>query len=61
VNEADVAVFAGNHARDDFTPGDLGIDNGLAAAPAIIDHHDEILHGVPATGIDTALFPKIGN
>jgi hypothetical protein len=45
VNEADVLVFAGHDAGDDFPPGDLGIDNGLAPAPPIIDHHDEILHG----------------
>src|SRR5712664_2111902 len=45
MNEADVLVFAGGNARDDFAPGDLGIDNGLAPAPSIVDHHDEILHG----------------
>src|SRR5882757_6198019 len=43
VNEADIPVFSGNHARDDLAPGDLGIDDGLAPAPSIIDHHDEIL------------------
>src|SRR5713226_2329879 len=45
MNEADVLVFAGGNARDDFAPGDLGIDNGLAPAPSIVDHHNEILHG----------------
>src|SRR6202165_5095907 len=45
INEADVLVFAGGNARDDFAPGDLGIDNGLAPAPSVIDHHDKILHG----------------
>ena len=44
VDEADVPVFAGRDARDDLAAGDLGIDDGLASAPAIIDHHDEILH-----------------
>jgi hypothetical protein len=44
VNEADVLVFAGSHARDNFSPGDFRIDNGLAPAPSIIDHHNEILH-----------------
>jgi hypothetical protein len=44
VNEADVVVFARCHARDHFATGDLGIDDGLASAPAIVDHHDEILH-----------------
>jgi hypothetical protein len=46
MNEADVPVFAGNHARDDFAPGDLGVDDSLAPAPSVIDHHDKILHGV---------------
>ena len=45
VNEADVAVFAGRHAGDDLPPRDLGIDDGLATAPSVVDHHDEILHG----------------
>src|SRR5712672_116678 len=44
-NEADVLVFAGGNARDDFAPGNLGIDNGLTPAPSIVDHHNEILHG----------------
>jgi hypothetical protein len=46
VNEADVLVFAGHYARNDLAPGDLGIDDGLAPAPPVVDHHDEILHGV---------------
>jgi hypothetical protein len=29
---------------DDFPPGDFGIDDGLAPAPAVVDHHNEILH-----------------
>src|SRR5882762_8003922 len=45
MNEADVLVFAGGNARDDLAPGDLGIDNGLAPAPSIVYHHNEILHG----------------
>jgi hypothetical protein len=44
VNEADVAVFAGGDARDYFTARDFGIDNCLATAAAVVDHHDEILH-----------------
>jgi hypothetical protein len=28
-----------------LAPGDLGIDNGLAPAPSIVYHHNEILHG----------------
>jgi len=46
MNEADILVFAGDHARDDFAPGDLGIDDSLAPAPSVIDHHDKIPHGV---------------
>jgi hypothetical protein len=45
MNEADVLVFAGGNARDDLAPGNLGIDNGLAPAPSIVYHHNEILHG----------------
>ena len=44
MNEADVLVLAGGDARDDFAPGDFGVDNGLAPAPSIIDHDHEILH-----------------
>ena len=36
------------NAGDDFAPGDLGIDDGLAAASSIIDHDNEILHQAPA-------------
>jgi hypothetical protein len=46
VNETDVLVLAGSHPRDDFTPGDLGIDHGLASATAVVDHYDKILHGL---------------
>src|SRR5258708_6049041 len=42
--EADVPVLAGRDASDDVAPGDFGIDNGLAAAPSIVDHDHEILH-----------------
>jgi hypothetical protein len=45
VNETDVFVFAGGHARGHFAAGNFRIDDGLASAPAIIDHHDQILHG----------------
>ena len=48
VNEADIVVFAGRHARDDLAPGHFRIDDGLAPAPSIIDHHDEILHALVA-------------
>jgi hypothetical protein len=43
VDEADILVFAGRHARNHLAPCDLGIDHGLAAAPSIVDHHEEIL------------------
>src|SRR5882757_2666056 len=44
MNEADVLVFAGRDPRDDLAPGDLRVDDGLAAAPSVIDHHDKVLH-----------------
>src|SRR5437868_3931033 len=44
VDEADVAVLAGGNACHDLTPGNLGIDDGFASPPAIVDHHHEILH-----------------
>src|SRR5882724_3003320 len=44
MNKADIPVFARRDPRYDFAPGDFRIDDGLAAAPAVIDHHDEILH-----------------
>jgi len=37
-------LYSPDAARDDLAPGDLGIDDGLAPAPAVVDHHDEILH-----------------
>src|SRR5882724_3993147 len=48
VNEADVPVFTGRHASDDFASGDFGIDDGLAAAASIVDHDNKILHQAPA-------------
>ena len=52
VNEADIAVFAGRDARDDFAPGHFGIDDGLATAPSIIDQS-------PASGDGSPIFLKI--
>ena len=46
MDEADVLVFAGHDARDDLPPRNFRIDDSLAAAPSVIDHHDEILQGV---------------
>src|SRR5262245_11870692 len=48
VNEADVPVFTRRYAGDDLTPGDFGVDDGLAAASSVVDHHNEILHLAPA-------------
>jgi hypothetical protein len=45
VNEADVLVFAGSYALDHPASGDFRIDDGLAPAPPIVDHYNEILHG----------------
>ena len=44
VNERDVLVLARSDAGDDFAPSDLGVDDRLATALPLIDHHDEILH-----------------
>ncbi|MBR1152735.1 hypothetical protein JQ575_19110 [Bradyrhizobium sp. JYMT SZCCT0428] len=44
MDKTDVPVFTRRNPRDDLAPGDFRIDNGLAATPAVIDHHDEILH-----------------
>jgi hypothetical protein len=47
VNEADVPVLAGGNPCHDLAPGDLGINDGLAALAAIVDHYNEILHPAP--------------
>jgi hypothetical protein len=47
VNKADVPVLTRRYAGDDLTPGDFGVDYGLAAASPIVDHHNEILHQAP--------------
>jgi hypothetical protein len=44
MDEADILVFAGRHARNYFAFRKLGIHHSLAAAPPVVDHHDEILH-----------------
>ncbi|MBR1230334.1 hypothetical protein JQ600_36190 [Bradyrhizobium sp. AUGA SZCCT0176] len=44
MDKTDVPVFTRRNPRDDLAPGDFRIDNGLTATPAVIDHHDEILH-----------------
>ena len=44
MDEADVLVFAGRDPGDNLTPCDFEIDDGLAAAAAVIDHHNKILH-----------------
>ena len=44
MDEADIPVFARRHPGDDFAPCDFRIDDGLTAAAAVVDHHDEILH-----------------
>jgi len=44
VDEADILVLAGRHARDHLAPGHLGIDDCFAAAASVVDHHDKILH-----------------
>jgi hypothetical protein len=44
VNKADVPVLTRRYAGDDLTAGDFGVDDGLAAASSVVDHHNEILH-----------------
>jgi hypothetical protein len=44
VNETDIGVLARGDPRDHLAPGHLGIDHGLPAAAAVVDHDDEILH-----------------
>ena len=44
MDEADVLVFARSDPGDDLTPCDFRIHDGLAAAAAVIDHHDKVLH-----------------
>ena len=43
VNEADILVFAGGDARDDFPPRDFRIDDGFAPASSVVDHDNKIL------------------
>src|SRR4030081_1198391 len=56
VDEADILVFAGRNPRNDFTPGDFGLDDRLAPASPVVGHHDKILHEAlsPASGIGLA-------
>jgi hypothetical protein len=44
MDEADILLFAGSDPGDDLTPCDFRIHDGLAAAAAVIDHHDKVLH-----------------
>src|SRR5918999_1161436 len=44
VDEADILILARRHPGDDLAPCDFRIDNSLATAAAVVDHHDEILH-----------------
>jgi hypothetical protein len=44
MDEADIPVFTRRDPGDDLAPRDFRIDDGLATAAAIVDHHDEILH-----------------
>lgn len=44
MNEADVLLFARHNAGDHFTPGNFRVDDGFAAVPPIVDHHNKVLH-----------------
>jgi hypothetical protein len=66
MDEADVPVFTRGDPGDDLAPCDFGIDDGLATAAAVVDHHDEILHAGDLTSSrasesTAALFLKNGN
>src|SRR5688572_11281398 len=56
MDEADIPVFTRRDPGDDLAPCDFRVDDGLATAAAVIDHHDEILHAGDLTsscaGID---------
>jgi len=44
VDGADIAVLTRRDPGDDLAPGDARVNDGLATAAAVVDHHDEILH-----------------
>ena len=44
MDKADVPVFARGDPGDDLAPCDFRVDDGLAAAAAVVDHDDEVLH-----------------
>src|SRR6185369_9606655 len=62
VDEGDVLVFARGDAGKDLASRDLGIDDGLAAAPPVVDHHDKILHendpAAPVIGARQDIYEK---
>src|SRR6476660_1193395 len=50
---------------DDLAPCDFRVDDGLATAAAVVDHHDEILHAGDLTSFRVSrltgvVFPKSG-
>src|SRR6187399_2875053 len=49
VDEADIPVLTRRDPGDDLAPCDFRIDDGLATAAAVVDHHDEILHACDLT------------
>ena len=66
MDEADIAVFTRRDPGDDLASCDFRVDDGLATAAAVVDHHDEILHAgdltsSPCAGIDNGRFLKNGN
>src|SRR6188472_3595730 len=66
MDEADIAVFTRRDPRDDLAPCDFRIDDSLAAAAAVVNHYDKILHAGDLTssrmlGSTMPIFPKIGN
>src|SRR5438045_5613999 len=66
MDEADIAVFTRRDPGDDLAPCDFRIDDGLATAAAVVDHHNEILHAGDLTSsrapeTTMAVFSKNGN
>ena len=57
MDEADIPVFTRRNPGGDLAPCDFRVDDGLATAAAVVDHHDEILHCwrpdlIPRAGVD---------
>src|SRR3954466_7437551 len=66
MDEADIPVFTRRDPGDDLASCDFRVDDGLATAATVVDHHDEILHAGDLTSsrapeTTRAVFLKNGN